>query len=177
MKSKNSGEIYQNEGVHILGQECNRNLQLLSLGSGFRMKDVRKELWRLYYVPLWLRKEAEAKLMMGEPLIEGPERLLCKCVKVKPRSQDVENARHVECLPRKAVDYMWNHPKGKKYIAAKRSWRFEKHPIIMHGNAQFRVCPAVFQLLVQYSFYAIPPFVHPLSYMLNICYLSFILIL
>lgn len=81
------------------------------------------------------------------------------------------------CLPRKAVDYMWNQPKGKKCVTAKRSWRSEKHPIIIHGNAQFRVCPAVFQLLVQYSFYAIPPFVHPLPYMLNICYLSLILIL
>lgn len=114
---------------------------------------------------------------MGEPLIEGPEGLLCECVKVKPISQDVENARHVGCLPRKAVDYMWNELTGKKCVTAKRSWRSEKHPIIMHGNSQFRVCPALFQLLVQYSFYVIPPFVHPLPYMLNICYLSFILIL
>lgn len=65
-EKQKAGEIYQNEGVHILGQECNRNLQLLTLGSGFRMKDVWKELQRLYYVPLWLRKEAEARLMMGD---------------------------------------------------------------------------------------------------------------
>jgi hypothetical protein len=59
----------------------------------------------------------------------------------------------MDYLLRKAAKREWNHPKRKKCFAsikAERSWRPGEHFDIIHGDAEFGVCPTGFGLaLVQ----------------------------
>ena len=63
----------------------------------------------------WLGTAAEARSVSGVSLHAGLQRPLCETLKVKPgwpqRPQDVGDARVEGCLPRRAADREWNHPK------------------------------------------------------------------
>jgi hypothetical protein len=54
-------------------------------------------------------------------------------------------------LLRKAADLVWKQPTIEKCVAlnkAERSWSYEEHFDVRHGDAELRVYPASFQSLV-----------------------------
>ena len=81
-------------------------------------------------------------------------------MKAKPglswRPQNIEDDRAMGYLPRKVANREWNQPKRKQCTAVnkdERSWRYEEHFDIRHGEAEFGVCPAGFGLVLVQIFF------------------------
>lgn len=100
-------------GDQVPAPGSRRTWQCWLCGSGFIVKDTRQGLWNL---PSWLRKAAEARSVSEMPLHGGPERPMCKSVKVKSglcwRPQNIGDARGYQ---------VWNQPIRKKLCSQQSS--------------------------------------------------------
>lgn len=100
------------QGGQISAPASKRALQLPSYASDLRVKGTRKGLQKL---PPLLKKAVDAKLYHGCPCTEGQRGLVCDTVKRESgfqwRLEDVEDARAINYLPRRAGSQVWNQPK------------------------------------------------------------------
>ena len=115
---------------------------------------------------------------MSEVFLHGGlEKSLHEAVMVKLglswRVQDVEDARAVGHLLRRAANREWKQPKRKKCVAVnkgERSWRPEESFHNRQEDVEFGVCPAGFRTCLTQYFLTVLPFLPFETVVYALCY-------
>ena len=111
--------MYLNEGGNFQPQQ--RNLAALANSSGFRVKDLRKELWNVH---LQLRKTAGMCQSIPEwSHREGTVLNLKAKTRFPWESQDVGDTRVMGQLWKETANKVWKQPKKEKCVAVNEAER------------------------------------------------------